>query len=633
MNSVSAKRASGSIHCAWQRKPARRRRSRRSRRRRTCRSSRSRSLSPAAKATSHSARGIRTVCARRETRCISTRRSAAFQTARCAKAVEVEVGEQLRVHAREQVLVEGGGHAERIVVGEQQVALGLDEVGAEQQRVARAQGPADLREELARGGRIEVADVRAEEEDEHRAAVGPVARGVAQPLLVGRAVADDRDVLEAPERALGELERRRRDVDQVDRAPGAAAARSASAIIASFSPLPQPSSTSVTGSPTRRHHLRREPREQAPLGARDPVPRQVADRLEERRAEPVVEVLRLELLGREGEVAAHVGRRNRARLRRAGTARSAGSPSTRPSGTSRTRTGSSAGTSCASCAARAPSGRRGRGALHDVVLPVEEVRRVLRDRTASDGSPRSRAKTVDVHSHPLPTRSRTPHALVAAREGADGDRIPPREVEVAARRVRRRVAPRVPRSVPDGRPERRAVVLGFRRQPPALPARVRRRLRVRDVDRPRHRQREQLPHAAPEPGAAVQLPEERMPHVVRPTATASPPRSQRPSSRVAARLDELQVVAVGDAVASIENACTSTRCAGNSLSHANGISSRRRRRASRVRPGCGRLRGSGGSTPVQGAGTSGGRRSSGRRAAGARCSAASPGASARARAS
>jgi hypothetical protein len=58
---------------------------------------------------------------------------------------------------------------------------------------------------------------------------------------------------------------------------------------------------------------------------------------------------------------------------------------------------------------------------------------------------------------------------------------------------------------------------------------------------------------------------------------------------------------------SIQNAFTSTRCAGSSLSHANGISPGST--PSVARPaGMRRLRGSGGSTPVHGAGTSRGRR-------------------------
>ena len=57
----------------------------------------------------------------------------------------------------------------------------------------------------------------------------------------------------------------------------------------------------------RRHDRPGVPREQLGLGARDPVPRQPADRLEQARAERVVQILRLQLLGREREVALDIG--------------------------------------------------------------------------------------------------------------------------------------------------------------------------------------------------------------------------------------------------------------------------------------------------------------------------------------
>ena len=50
--------------------------------------------------------------------------------------VEVEVAAELAVDADQEVLVERRRDAERVVVGEQQLALRLDEVGAEQQQVA-----------------------------------------------------------------------------------------------------------------------------------------------------------------------------------------------------------------------------------------------------------------------------------------------------------------------------------------------------------------------------------------------------------------------------------------------------------------------------------------------------------------
>ena len=106
---------------------------------------------------------------------------------------------------------------------------------------------------------------------------------------------------------LGLLERLRRDVDQVTRAL-APRAGSASASSTSFSPLPQPSSTIVPVEPRRaRDDLARVRAEQPRLGPRDAIPRQPADRLEQARAERVVEILRLQLLRRQREIARDVG--------------------------------------------------------------------------------------------------------------------------------------------------------------------------------------------------------------------------------------------------------------------------------------------------------------------------------------
>ena len=108
------------------------------------------------------------VLGRRLTRCISTRDASRVPDGAVRESVQVEVGAQLRIHAQQQVLVEGRGQAERIVVGEQQIAFRLDEIGAEQQGVAGPKRRADQAEGSGRARRVEVPDVRAEERDERR---------------------------------------------------------------------------------------------------------------------------------------------------------------------------------------------------------------------------------------------------------------------------------------------------------------------------------------------------------------------------------------------------------------------------------------------------------------------------------
>ena len=62
-----------------------------------------------------------------------------FHSATWRNAVEVEIGVQLAIQPRQDVLVELGGHALRIVVGRHQNLRALGQVRAQQQRVARAQ--------------------------------------------------------------------------------------------------------------------------------------------------------------------------------------------------------------------------------------------------------------------------------------------------------------------------------------------------------------------------------------------------------------------------------------------------------------------------------------------------------------
>ena len=86
------------------------------------------------------------------------------------EAVHVEIAAQFPVHPHEQVAIERGGHAQRVVVGQQQLGLRLHEIGAEQQRVAGSEDRADAAQKRVGARRIEVADVRSEEHHERPAA-------------------------------------------------------------------------------------------------------------------------------------------------------------------------------------------------------------------------------------------------------------------------------------------------------------------------------------------------------------------------------------------------------------------------------------------------------------------------------
>src|SRR5690349_9682949 len=82
------------------------------------------------------------------------------------KRGQVEIGTELPVDALEHVPVKSGGHAARIVVRELDDRRVLDQVGAEQQPVMGTHYSKKPFQELNRLQPLEVADVRAQEEEQ-----------------------------------------------------------------------------------------------------------------------------------------------------------------------------------------------------------------------------------------------------------------------------------------------------------------------------------------------------------------------------------------------------------------------------------------------------------------------------------
>ena len=170
---------------------------------------------------------------------------------------------QLAVEHPQHVAVELGGHALGVVVGGDQAAGVLDQVGAEQQRVARAPArrPASARNRARLGG-LEVADGAAEEGDEPAAAGGQRAEVVVE-------VADDAVDLDARV-ALGE-HRRRPAQDALGHVEGDEAAqppawrRTASRRRRVLSDVPEPSSMTVSACRPRRRSSAATAREDLPL--------------------------------------------------------------------------------------------------------------------------------------------------------------------------------------------------------------------------------------------------------------------------------------------------------------------------------------------------------------------------------
>ena len=126
----------------------------------------------------------RSGAASRSTRCSGSQR------ATCANRSRSKSASSSRFSTRSMLQVELGGDAGRVVVGGLEPADVLDEVGAEQQRLAGLEHLRDRSEEPRPLLRLEVADRRAEERDHP-----PVPRG--QGAQVAPEVADDAVHLDA----------------------------------------------------------------------------------------------------------------------------------------------------------------------------------------------------------------------------------------------------------------------------------------------------------------------------------------------------------------------------------------------------------------------------------------------------
>ena len=253
------------------------------------------------------------------------------------------------------------------------------------------------------------------------------------------------------------------------------------------------------------------------------VPRQLADRVEERRA-------RARRRDSATAAAAAAARGSAARPRRtaigcAAWTRRHGArlvdrlSAPRRSGTSRRRTGS---------AARNQLRKVGRSSSRAVAGDAPFITKCSPSKKSAEYSgydaigaeAGERRESVLVHSQPLPTRSSTPQALSPGRMAARRLGIPAREVEHAVRWRRRRVLPHgMATLVPVRRAERGALELGFGRQPRAAPARERRGLRLAHVDRPRSGSGMQVEHPAPVPRRRRRAPR---------TADARAPRACEP---------------------------------------------------------------------------------------------------------
>ena len=158
----------------------------------------------------------------------------------------------------------------------------------------RHQRRSDATQEGIGTGRIEVADVRSEEQDQHPGAGARARRHVGQPDLIRRVVRDNGDVIQrSHQTAAASSAAAETSTRWTVSGPGRDRPESIS--VTSFSPLPGPSSARVDNGSSRRKICAAVPVEQALLRPGDAIPRQPADRLEQRRPERVVQMTRREL--------------------------------------------------------------------------------------------------------------------------------------------------------------------------------------------------------------------------------------------------------------------------------------------------------------------------------------------------
>ena len=133
------------------------------------------------------------------------------------------------------------------------------------------------------------------------------ATAVPQPFLVGRPVADHGHMVQPVEPLLALLERLGRDINQVHAGAGAATLERLGEQDDLLAAAAAQLDNRAFGVAESGHDRPGVAREQLRLGPRDPVPRQAADGLEQAGPERVVEILRLQLLGRERQIARDVG--------------------------------------------------------------------------------------------------------------------------------------------------------------------------------------------------------------------------------------------------------------------------------------------------------------------------------------
>ena len=153
--------------------------------------------------------------------------------------------------------------------------------------------------------RLEVADIRAEQQHHDSPPGGPLGRHAAQTDLEGGPVADERHVREAAQRTVRQLERRRGDVDQMDLYRSAhmlqGCRQTGELLTAAAAELDKGGRIRK-----RRDDGGRMTLDQLMFRTGDAIPGKPADGLEEQGAQRVVQILRVDLLWPKRQRSPHI---------------------------------------------------------------------------------------------------------------------------------------------------------------------------------------------------------------------------------------------------------------------------------------------------------------------------------------
>ena len=236
---------------------------------------------------------------------IALRRHSSRPAGFVSELLEIEIGAEFAIDAREDVHIEGSGDAGGIVVGEQLCGDVFLEVGADEKGIAGRQDRTHLAEKIVGRGPIEIADGAAEEKDADGVARLAAIDDGAKAFEIRLFETDDVDEVDLAEFFFAGGERGRGDFNWV--IESGLATRDGFENPASFFAAAAAEFGDVRGKRRARDHFAGVAAEQARVRAGKAVLRQKADGFEERGANLVVKIFGKNFtLAGFGEACAHV---------------------------------------------------------------------------------------------------------------------------------------------------------------------------------------------------------------------------------------------------------------------------------------------------------------------------------------